>query len=242
MQGLTLYAAPLYNDNAHKAKGVMKKKANNDNGWRGSPALWFEAAIEILLESGIESVKISSLAKKLNLSRTSFYWFFANRQELLSALLAAWKEKNTGSIVQRSQAYADSLAEAALNIFDCWIDESLFDSKLEFAIRSWSLQSASIEQAVKHADEIRLQALVKMFKCYGFNDIEADVHSRTIYLVQIGYITMQTQESLSERMVRVPEYIKTFTGQLPEPHQLERFFHRHHYHAISIDDLAASRT
>ena len=213
----------------------MKKHANSDKGGRGSPALWFEAAIEILIESGVEAVKISTLAKKLKLSRTSFYWFFTERKNLLNQLLRAWQDKNTGSILERSLAYADSLTEATLNVFDCWLDETLFDSKLEFAIRSWSLQSANIKQAVKDADEIRLQALTKMFKDYGLDDIEADVHGRTLYLVQIGYITMQTQESLSERMVRIPEYIRIFTSELPKQHQLERFFHRHQYSARTSD-------
>ena len=41
----------------------------------------------LLLESGVDSVRISPLAKKLGLSRTSFYWFFKDREELLAALV-----------------------------------------------------------------------------------------------------------------------------------------------------------
>lgn len=205
----------------------MQKKS--DTGWRGSPEAWFQAAIEILLESGVEAVKISALAKRLGLSRTSFYWFFNDRDALLMALLNAWKEKNTGSIIRQTDAYAASLTEATLNVFDCWIDQDLFDSKFEFAMRSWSLQSAEIKAEVHEADTIRLTALTNMFKRYGFSDVESDVHARTIYLVQIGYISMQTKESLSERMLRIPEYIKTFTGQYPSKTELERFHHKHHY-------------
>lgn len=65
----------------------------NDTGWRGSQEGWLEAAYQALLESGVDSVKILPLAKKLNLSRTSFYWFFKDREELLAALVARWREK-----------------------------------------------------------------------------------------------------------------------------------------------------
>lgn len=65
----------------------------NDIGWRGSQEGWLEAAYQALLESGVDSVKILPLAKKLNLSRTSFYWFFKDREELLAALVARWREK-----------------------------------------------------------------------------------------------------------------------------------------------------
>src|SRR5690606_34154567 len=116
----------------------------HDSGWRGSAEGWLEAAYQTLLEAGIDSVKILPLAKKLNLSRTSFYWFFKDREELLSALITRWRDKNTGGIVRQSEAYAESLAEAMLNVFDCWLNRDLFDSKFEFAVRSWALQSEEI--------------------------------------------------------------------------------------------------
>jgi len=210
-------------------KVKMKKQASNDSGWRGSPDLWLEAASAILLESGVEAVKIAALAKKLKLSRTSFYWFFRDREELLDALVQRWKEKNTGSIVKQSQAYADSPAEATLNVFDCWLDQSLFDSRFEFAMRSWALQSKEMLDEVQLADKQRLEALYNMFKRYGFDDIAADVHSRTIYLVQIGYISMQSDESIELRMKRIPEYVKTFTGEYPKENELQRFYFRHGY-------------
>jgi AcrR family transcriptional regulator len=208
----------------------MKKQTNSDSGWRGSPEVWFEAAIEILLESGVEAVKISTLAKRLNISRTSFYWFFTDREALLNELVAYWKRKNTGSLIKQVEAYAETLPEAALNVFDCWYDQTLFDSKLEFAIRSWSLQSSDIRQAVQEADDERLQALIKMYQAFGKSQIEAEVNARTLYLVQIGYITMQTKEPLEVRMKWVPGYVNAFTGQYPSESELSRFQHRHGYH------------
>ncbi|WP_432698476.1 TetR/AcrR family transcriptional regulator [Marinobacterium sp. YM272] len=207
----------------------MNKQTSNDSGWRGSADLWLDAASEILVESGVEGVKIAALGKKLQLSRTSFYWFFRDREELLDALVQKWKDKNTGSIVRQSQAYAESLAEATLNVFDCWLDESLFDSRFEFAMRSWALQSKEIQAEVQLADQQRLGALCDLFQRNGFDQTAADVHARTIYLVQIGYISMQSDESLDVRMKRIPEYVKTFTGEYPKRKELERFYFRHGY-------------
>lgn len=205
------------------------EQALNDSGWRGSPEVWLEAAYESLLESGVDAVKIQPLAKKLNLSRTSFYWFFEDREALLQALIARWREKNTGNIVKQSEAYAETVAEAMLNIFDCWLDWSLFDSPLEFAVRSWALQSSDILAEVQKADLVRLSAIKRMLVGFGHTDIQADVHSRTVYLVQIGYISMQAREDVAVRMKRIPEYVKIFTGQAPQQRELDRFFARHGY-------------
>ncbi len=229
MNKQSLSSKPSSNKSARTGVKKGAKTSSNESGWRGSPDVWLKAAVEILLESGVENVKIATLSKRLNLSRTSFYWFFNDREALLAALVHTWKENNTGNIIKQAEAYADSLAEATLNVFDCWLDEELFDSRFEFAVRSWSLQSNEILAEVHSADQQRLDALTAMFKRYGFNDIAADVHARTLYLVQIGYISMQTQEPLAVRMQRIPEYIKTFTGEYPEQKELDRFFHRHGY-------------
>lgn len=199
----------------------------NASGWRGSPELWLNAAYEALIDSGVDAVRIQPLAKRLELSRTSFYWFFKDRDELLAALLAKWKRTNTGNIVQRSQAYADSLAEAMLNVFDCWLDPSLFDAQFEFAVRSWALQSETILGEVQEADRMRLAALKAMFQRFGHDEGEADVRARTVYLVQIGYISMQTREDTATRMARMSDYVAIFTGQPPQERELDRFRSRH---------------
>jgi AcrR family transcriptional regulator len=207
--------------------GHSMEQTSNDSGWRGSPEGWLEAAFDALLDAGVDSVRILPLAKKLNLSRTSFYWFFKDREELLNALIKRWRDKNTGNIVKRSEAYAESLAEATLNVFDCWLDRDLFDSSFEFAVRSWALQSHDILAEVRNADQVRLDALRRMFLRFGKPEPSADVRARSLYLVQIGYISMQTHEDLSVRMRRMADYVEIFTGGPPEARELDRFFARH---------------
>ncbi|UWU24578.1 TetR/AcrR family transcriptional regulator (plasmid) [Rhizobium sp. CB3060] len=201
----------------------------NDSGWRGSQEGWLEAAYSSLIDAGVDAVKILPLAKKLKLSRTSFYWFFKDREELLGALLARWRDKNTGNIIKQSEAYAESLAEAMLNVFDCWLNKDLFDSQFEFAVRSWALQSSEILEEVQRADQARVEALTRMFMRFGYEAAAADVRARTTYLVQIGYISMQSNEDIGLRMKRIPEYIAIYTGQVPQQRELDRFFARHGY-------------
>lgn len=198
-----------------------------ESGWRGSPGLWLDAAYRALIEGGVDGVRIQPLARQLKLSRTSFYWFFKDREELLQALVARWRDKNTGGIVRQAEAYAESIAEAMLNVFDCWYDPDLFDSQVEFAVRSWALQSPEILAEVREADRRRLDALAGMLVRFGHDPDTADVAARTIYLVQIGYISMQAMESTAERMARVARYVTIFTGRKPRQRELDRFFARH---------------
>ncbi|MFY0990005.1 TetR/AcrR family transcriptional regulator [Halomonas sp. C05BenzN] len=205
----------------------MPSADHHDTRWKGSREAWLDAAFELLLESGVDSVRILPLAKRLNLSRTSFYWFFKDREALLDALIERWREKNTRGLVRQTEAYAENITEAILNVFDCWLDPGLFDSQLEFAMRSWALQSDAVSREIDVADEARIEALTRMFVAHGYDGLAANVRGRTIYLTQIGYISMKTRESLAVRMARIPSYVEIFTGQPPTPRELKRFHARH---------------
>jgi AcrR family transcriptional regulator len=200
-----------------------------DSGWRGSAEGWLEAAYDALKESGVDAVRVMPLAKRLSLSRTSFYWFFQDREQLLAALLARWKDKNTGGMVKQSESYAENITEAILNVFECWLNPEVFDSQFEFAVRSWALQSEEVTQEIVAADDARISALTAMFRRFGYEQDGADTRARTIYLTQIGYISMKTTEDITERFRRIPHYVAIFTGKAPRKRELDRFYGKFGY-------------
>jgi len=205
----------------------MTPKSEKTSGWRGSREVWLDAAFKALVEKGVDAVKIQPLATQLKLARTSFYWHFSDRSALLSALIEEWDRQNTGALLTATRAYAESPAEAVLNVISEFLDDQQFDSKLDFAVRSWALQDSGVMKSVKQADGKRLQALSAMFERFGYEPDDADVRARTLYLVQIGYISMQVNEDIEVRMQRIPGYVNTYTGQYPSEQELARFGARH---------------
>ncbi len=199
------------------------------SGWRGSREVWLAAAQEAFVESGLDAVKIQPLATRLELSRTSFYWFFKDRAALLEALLETWEETNTGGLVAATEAYAETITEAILNLVSVFLEDGGFEPRLDLAVRGWAHQSDAVATRVNVADDMRLAAIRRMFESFGYDSSEADVRARTVYLVQIGYISMQVQEDLAVRMARMPDYVKTFTGQAASDSELRRFHARHGY-------------
>jgi AcrR family transcriptional regulator len=196
---------------------------------RGSADMWLDCAYESLLEGGVDSVRVLALAKKLNLARTSFYWFFRDREELLDALIARWEEKNTGNWISRNEAYADSICEAMLNVFDCWFDDSLFDTRFEAAIRNWAQQSPDITRLIQTDDARRIEVLTATFVRFGYEPAVADVRARTTYLTQVGYAATRPNEDFATRMRRIPEFVEVFTGVRPQDHEMQRFYARRQY-------------
>ena len=198
-------------------------KGETESGWRGSREGWLEAAYAAFVAEGIEAVKILPLAERLGLSRTSFYWFFRNRDELLAALADMWDARTTDPLTAATAAYAETETEAMLNVIGCFLAPETFDAKLEFAMRGWGLKDTAIEARLHAADRARLSALGAMLERWGHAPQDADVRARTVYLVQIGYISMRVEETLEERLARIPNYVEIYTGRPPEAREMARF-------------------
>jgi AcrR family transcriptional regulator len=198
-----------------------------ERGWRGTPEVWLDAAYALLVEGGVDAVKVMPLAERLGLSRTSFYWHFADREALLAGLVDRWRSRNTANLIARCEAAAATISEAMLNLFDCWYDSALFDSRLEFAMRTWSLTDPMVAAAMSQADSLRIAAITGLFRRFGYNETEADTRARTLYLTQVGYIALRSDENLGVRMGRVPAYVLTFCGHAPSSAEVAAFQARH---------------
>ena len=64
---------------------------------------WLNVAREILINDGVDSVKILAIGDRLQVSRSSFYWYFKSRKQLLNALLDDWAGQNTASIISKCE-------------------------------------------------------------------------------------------------------------------------------------------
>ncbi len=184
---------------------------------------WLDAATQILLTDGVERVKILTLANLLNVSRSSFYWYFESREALLTALLDHWIGTNTAALVAHAATQQPTITAAVANVFICFIDERQFNNRLDFAVRDWARRDPSVREVLAQSDEQRLTALAAMFGAHGYTPEDARIRARVLYYMQIGYIDADLQETTQERLEQVAHYIFAFTGQHATQAELDTF-------------------
>lgn len=184
---------------------------------------WLDLAIEALIQDGIDRVKVQIIAKKLDVSRSSFYFFFKSTKDLHDQMLELWLRKNTGPIIERAMRPADSIARAIFNVFECWVDPGLFDPQLDIAVRFWARRSATVNAVVAQADDQRVEALTKMFVRHGFAEEEALVRARVLYFTQVGHYTLEVPEDMAQRFTHVESYVRAFCGRDVPAKDLEGF-------------------
>lgn len=182
---------------------------------------WLNVAMEVLIGDGVDQVKIAVIGERLQVSRSSFYWYFKDRQDLLDALLAHWEATNTAVIVDWAGKPAPTIGAAVCNVWRAMIDPVLFNNALDFAVRDWGRRAPPVKAIMDRSDAARIGALQAMYTRHGYETTEALVRARTLYYMQIGYNDADLHEPMAERTALVPHYILTFTGRPPEPGDMD---------------------
>src|SRR5271166_7002381 len=182
---------------------------------------WLDLALSVLAAEGVGHVTVLNLSERLAVSRSSFYWYFKNRDELLDALLDRWDRLNTRSIVRQTQAPAATVNEAVCNVFRCWVNPAIFSPRLDFAVREWARRSASVRKALDRSDRVRTEALKALFVRFGYEEEDALVRARVLYYMQIGYYALDLKEPIETRLNLTPHYLKAFTGLAPSEAEVD---------------------
>lgn len=197
-----------------KSREVIERVSREGEESPAQPRLtradWLSAALDLLVESGVDAVRITRLAERLGVTRGSFYWHFADRGELLGAMLDVWAQSNTASII-RAATTPGTIEDRVLALFMCWVDPELFNPQLDFAVREWARGDAELQAVITEADQRRMEAIIAMFAENGFAEREAIIRARNLYYTQMGYYALNVQEPLSVRLSYVPVYFETYT-------------------------------
>ncbi|KUP95063.1 TetR/AcrR family transcriptional regulator [Tritonibacter horizontis] len=184
---------------------------------------WLNLGLDVLIRDGVERVKVLALAEAMGVSRSSFYWYFKSRQDLLDALLERWEQTNTVGLIAQAEAPAARVTGAVLNVFRCIANPGLFNTALDFAVRDWARRSVPVQARMREGDARRVTALTQMFARYGCPPPEAVTRAKVLYYMQLGYDMAEPEESHDYRLAMTPEYLKVFTGQAPTEAELAEF-------------------
>ncbi|MED5622408.1 TetR/AcrR family transcriptional regulator [Ideonella sp. BN130291] len=169
-----------------------------------TPDTWIEAATEVLVDQGIDHVRVDVLAGQLKVTRGSFYWHFRDREELLRAVLQAWRESATEALTSRlEKAHADP-REQLRDVLSLPFRgrAALRAARIELAIRAWARRDNMARSAVDEADASRRAYIAQLFSALGFPVLEARSRAFLLYAYLVAESLMSTQGAASERAER----------------------------------------
>lgn len=147
---------------------------------------WLQAGYAIVADEGLHALKLDRLCNRLDVTKGSFYWHFADMAAYRQALIESWarlKDDERREIEQLSDAEPRerlSHMMASLTRPRHWT--------LERAMREWARSDQKVAAAVKAADRRLLKQVRQAFRDYGFDDDEADLRANTAFAAGIGLL------------------------------------------------------
>jgi len=175
---------------------------------------WVDEAITVFKADGIDSVKIDPIAKKLGVSRGSFYWHFNKRQDLLDAVLDYWQTISTENIIieleQKHTLARDRLNELMIIAFSVSVEEFSF----ERAIRNWATIDKKVSGLLHIVDTQRTRYLQRLIRQIdqdnkqGRSEIEIQQHAHQLYYCRTGLFHQAQLPTLAQRQLMVQFLMK----------------------------------
>lgn len=137
---------------------------------------WLAAALDALAESGADALKVLPLARRLGVSRGSFYWHSRDRAELLDAALDHWDRWSTQVVIDTLDASRDDPERKLLALMEMVTERRL--TRYESAVRAWAERDPAAARVVRRVDRRRLAYVTDLFRKVGFSRDESDARAR----------------------------------------------------------------
>lgn len=169
-----------------------------------TPDSWIDAATTLLVDQGIDSVRVDVLAKILGVTRGSFYWHFKDREDLLMSVLKAWRDAATEQLIERfERKHADPRVLIRDLISLPFRGRSAERAaQIELAIRAWARRDATARQALDEVDARRISYIAQCFSALGYSIAEARARGFALYAWEVGESVLGRQGSPAQRPER----------------------------------------
>lgn len=155
-----------------------------------SAADWERAALELIAEQGVQSLAVEPLARRMGITKGSFYWHFSGRGSLLEKALERWEDHDRRNL-NASLGEFDDPRDRLVSFFRRVPRERLtHDVYSELCAAAGHPQVAPVLERVA---ERRMQHLSAAFRELGLDPQRARNQARLTYSVYLGFLQLQRQ-------------------------------------------------
>ncbi|TCT20064.1 TetR/AcrR family transcriptional regulator [Thermomonas haemolytica] len=148
---------------------------------------WAKEALDQIAEQGVASVAVEPLARRLGVTKGSFYWHFPSRDALLQAALERW-ERDEQNAYGALEAIADP-TERLRTLFRLIAQHSK-----THVIYSELLKAAghpAVDAVLAHVLERRTGFLFTSFRQAGLSQKDALNRARMTYAMYVGFLQLE---------------------------------------------------
>ena len=148
---------------------------------------WARAALEQIADAGVASVAVEPLARRLGVTKGSFYWHFPSRDALLQAALDRWeRDEQTAYGALEAIPNATERLRALFHLIAHHNKTHVIYSELLKAT-----DHAAVAAVLDHVLDRRIGFLFASFRQAGLSQKDALNRARMTYAVYVGFLQLE---------------------------------------------------
>jgi AcrR family transcriptional regulator len=165
---------------AIRDKGSEKEQLSRD--------AWLDAAGGAIAEGGFDEVRVLTLAKRLGVTRGSFYWHFNDHAELIVSFLDRWRDRRLAELEYLRASGDDSETELR-RILQLALNEPAWNTRqmrVELAVRDFARRDAYAAKIVAEVDRGRIEHCTSLLERIMDDKARAHDLALLLYVATIG--------------------------------------------------------
>jgi AcrR family transcriptional regulator len=162
-------------------------------------AAWIKGALAALADEGHAGLRVETLAKRLHVTKGSFYWHFRDRRDLVDAVLEEWKIGRIADIHKQTAAGPGQELDALRHTIEVYsAGKNRKGLPIELAVREWASRDARVAAVVEEVDAERVACAARLFERLGLEPAEAAARSVLLYAYVFGFSLMRCNRFLPD--------------------------------------------
>ncbi len=151
---------------------------------------WAREALDQIAEQGVASVAVEPLARRLGVTKGSFYWHFPSRDALLQAALERWETAEQELVFGSLEEVADP-RERLRALFRLVAHE--VKSHVIYSELLKALDHPAVSPVIGRVSQRRLDYLTASFRQAGLSRTAAQHRARLAYAAYVGFLQLSLQ-------------------------------------------------
>lgn len=151
---------------------------------------WANAALDLIAEQGVAAVAVEPLARRLGVTKGSFYWHFPSRDALLVAALERWEKTEQDLLFRELEPISDPRARLRA-LFNLVANE--YKSHVVYSELTKAMDHPAVQPVIGRVSERRLDYLTASFRQAGLPTVDARHRAQLLYAAYVGFLQLNLQ-------------------------------------------------
>ena len=169
---------------------MTEAASKSERNGRLSADDWAQAALDLISEQGVASVAVEPLARRLGVTKGSFYWHYRSRDALLSAALDRWESVEQETVFGQLEAVSDP--RQRLRALFQLVAHEMKSHKIYSELLK-ALDHPAVGPVIGRVSQRRLDYLAASFRQTGLVRTDAQHRARLAYAAYVGFLQLSLQ-------------------------------------------------